>query len=265
MIISIVSAYVLSGPYIFSRMIKKLGRGDTLLVAGELRLYEDDASAGFSSVSETVSYRFPDKYRADTASPDSRKIVVSSFDTSVTIVNDEITSLRETVYDRYKDILLYRSSDLLEHRLKKLGVDASITSVGRFQDRLVYVVGAEYPDERFSQIMVDKKTFLPIRMILKGPAEGGIQNVLDVYYLDWEKKKKTWYPGKIQFLLNNRIVREFIMKQMVVDPSFTETIFDISLLKSMYTVKKDTIDTDPSPETVDEVKKTIDDFSRMYE
>ncbi|MBU0996240.1 MAG: hypothetical protein KJ737_27390 [Proteobacteria bacterium] len=263
--ISTASAYVLSGPHILHKMIGKLGKTGTLLVSGELKLYEEDFLKNYISVTETSSFSFPDKFRSDTVSGDTQKIFVSSFENSVTIVNEEVTSLKESIYDAYKDILLYRSDELIQPSLKRLGIDTSVSSVGRFHGRLVYVVGANYPDESVSQVMVDKKTFLPIRLILVRKSINATQNVLDVSYLDWKKKGKTWCPGKIQFFLDNRISREFTMTNMVVNPSLSESIFDISHLKTIYQNRVEENAEEARPEKVDEVQKTIDDFSKMYE
>ena len=43
--------------------------------------------------------------------------------------------------------MLEKQMDAMEKELPVLGVDIDVSSLGRFQDKIAYVVGARYPDE----------------------------------------------------------------------------------------------------------------------
>ncbi len=118
---------------------------------------------------------------------------------SLTAVNGKIVDEPENVFDRYKDILLYHSRETLHVKLNWLGVEVSLTSLGRFQDKIAFVIGAQYPEESRSQLWVDKETFRPIRWLLVNPSPAGERPW-------WKSCTKTgsscdnWYPGQISFL-----------------------------------------------------------------
>jgi hypothetical protein len=107
-------------------------------------------------------------FRSDILSENTQKIHVVSKGRELTIIDGKIADDFQSVFDIYKDLILYRSRILLQKRLDMLGVDGSISSLGRFRGKIAYIVGAQYPDESASQVWLNKDTFRPIRWIMNG-------------------------------------------------------------------------------------------------
>jgi len=178
-----VQAYVLQGPHIIDLMIEQLGEAKSLYVTQGVIFYrlvsqtdidtdetkeeyqaldnagtdlpadqgaqldETVASEEMLQLEETLRCFFPLAFRSDAKSSESERIHVVSGDRSITIVDGGIVPTVANRFDLYKDIFLYRTREDLSERLLQLGVDVSISSLGRFEGEISLVLGAVYPDE----------------------------------------------------------------------------------------------------------------------
>ncbi len=253
-------AYVLPGPYLLKLMTQNLGIANRLLVTQKLVLHDDNPNMSADELSETLKFKFPKTFRSDIVSENIQRIRILSDRSVFTVVDGKISDEPENSYDHYKDLILFRSREILQERLSNLGVDVKVTSFGRFQGRPAYVLGAQYPDETLPQVWLDKKTFLPFRWIITGNAT---QN-LEVLYLDWKKLNRTWYPMRIEFFSNGNLVREIHVQDIKVNPSFQADLFDIQQLKSLYPQDAPAEPKNGDKEELDEVQKTIDEFKNIY-
>lgn len=284
-------AYVLQGPHLLELMTKKLGGAKRLLVLQKLILYNNSPQSGAVKLSETLRYTFPEEFRSDICSENTQRIYIVSSDVTLTVIDGEVVSSPpalpeqerdkpdnqnplwragsetqfERWFDRYKDILLYRCRMLLQKRLSLLGVDISVSSLGRFQGKIAYVLGAQYPDESVPQVWIDKDTFLPFRWIIDGKAGESYKDFLEVRYLEWQRVGKTWYPMRIEFYQNNILMREINVDKIKVNPSFSENLFDIDHLKSIYPPAAPILPDRHESDGLGEVRKTIEDFKKIYE
>jgi len=245
-------AYVLPGPYLLKLMTQNLGIATRLLVTQKLVLHDDNPNMKADELSET--------FRSDIVSENIQRIRILSNNIVFTVIDGKISDEPENSYDHYKDIILFRSREILQERLSSLGVDVKVTSFGRFQGKPVYVLGAQYPDETSPQVWLDKKTFLPFRWIITNNAT---QN-LEVLYLNWKKLNKTWYPMHIEFFSNGNLVREIHVQDIKVNPSFRADLFDIQQLKSRYPQDAPAELKNGGKEELDEVQKTIEEFKKIY-
>jgi hypothetical protein len=254
------NAYVLPGPFLLKLMIQNLGIADRLLVTQKLVLNDDNPNMSADELSETLKFVFPKTFRSDIVSKNVQRIHILSDNSVFTVIDGKISDEPENSYDHYKDLILFRSREILQERLSNLGVDVKITSLGRFQGNPVYVLGAQYPDETSPQVWLDKKTFLPFRWIMTGKAT---QN-LEVLYLDWKKLNQTWYPMHIEFFSNGTMVREAHVQDIEVNPAFQADAFDIQKLKSLYPQGSPAEPKNVGKEELDEVQKTIEEFNKIY-
>jgi outer membrane lipoprotein-sorting protein len=257
-------AYVLPGLQILDLAAQKSGQTGRLLVKQKVTVYasekadaDSSESAGNTSplpanqplsteganqtaasgsdqpleLNETLRYDMSGAFRSDQSGSGWQRIHVSSDDQAVTVLNRAITARSETVDDQYKDIMLYRSRQALADRLSRLGVDTSVSSLGRFEGQVAYVIGAEYPDEKLSQLWVDKEAFRPLRLIIVEP---GSASALDIRYDEWRPRGSVWYPMHIEFYQSGRLVREIETQSVEVNPSFSKDLFDIGSIERMY-------------------------------
>jgi hypothetical protein len=253
-------AYVLPGPYLLKLMTQNLGTANRLLVTQKLVLHDDSPNMSADELSETLMFMFPKTFRSDIVSENIQRIRIVSDSSVFTVIDGKISDEPENSYDHYKDLILFRSREILQERLSNLGVDVKITSLGRFQGKPAYVLGTQYPDETSPQVWLDKNTFLPFRWIITSNA---IQN-LEVLYLDWKKLDKTWYPMRIEFFSNGNLVRKIQVQDIKVNPSFQADLFDIQQLKSRYPQNAPAEPKNDDKEELDEVQKTIEEFKKIY-
>jgi hypothetical protein len=297
-----VQAYVLQGLHLLDLMIEQLGEARSLYVTQKLTFYRvvshtdvetdelpdehqslDTAGVDLPAdqkiqIDENVSleemlqldemlrFHFPFAFRSDAESSDSERIHVVSGDRSLTIVDGSIVPSVTNRFDLYKDIFLYRTREDLAERLLQLGVDVSISSLGRFEGEIAFVLGAVYPDESVSQIWIDRDTFLPTRWIIRGNGQSFNSDILEVRYLTWWKSGPVRYPSRVEFYQDGKLVRVNEVKSFREGDEFSADLFDIDHLRSVYPLAPEQpLVPGESEEEPSEVQKTIDEFRRVFE
>jgi len=298
--ISPIHAYVLQGRHVLDLMVEKLGTVETLLVTQKVFFYRtvsaadrSTATAGAASqapfiagtganvpfrtnqkappletieLEESLRFVFSDKFRSDAKSQNSERIYIFSNGRALTIIDGSIVPDAANRFDLYKDILLYRSREALAERLMELGVDVSISSLGRFEDKIAFVLGAEYPDETANQLWVDKETLLPLRLIIKGHTGSAVPHTVEVRYLTWWKIGETRYPSRIEFYQDDNLARVNQARDFEENAIFSEELFDIEHLKMVYPIALPLPQaTAGAPDEASEVQKTIEEFKRIFE
>lgn len=253
-------AYVLPGPFLLKLMAQNLGDADRLLVTQKLILHDDNPNMNTDELNETLTFKFPKTFRSDIVSENIQRIRILSNRIVFTVIDGKISDEPENAYDHYKDLMLFRSREIIEERLSDLGVDVKVSSFGRFQGKPAYILGAQYPDETAPQVWLDKNTFLPFRWIISGNATRN----LEVLYLDWKNLNKTWYPMRIEFYSNGNLVREIHVQDIKVNPSFPDDLFDIQKLTLLYPKDAPIEPKNGDKEELDEVQKTIEEFKKIY-
>ena len=259
------NAYVLPGPYILKLMTQNLGKAKSLLVSQTLVIHDDTLQKSGVELSETLRYVFPEMFRSDTLSEQVNRIHVLSKGKAVTVIDGKVADESDNRYDRYKNILLFKPGKMLQDKLSLLGVDVTVSSLGRFQGKPAYVLGARYPDETTPQVWLDKDTFRPFRWIMTSKPEQSRENSLEVRYLEWQKVKNTWYPMRIEFFMAGILVREIHVQNVKINPSFSKKLFDIKHLKSLYPQGPPAEQEQENKKDLNEVQKTIEDFKKLYE
>jgi len=257
-------AYVLPGPHVLELMTRNLKHSKRLLISQKLILHEETQD-GAVEFNETLKYVFPDVFRSDIMSASIQRIHLVSKGMALTVIDGKAVAESETLYDRYKDIILYNSRALLEKRLSFHGIDITVTSLGRFQGQPMYVLGAQYPDEAVPQIWLHKDTFRPFRWIITGKTSELSKDPLEVRYLDWRQLNQMWYPMRIEFYRYDLLVREITVQHMEAVPAFSEDLFDIDHMKSIYLPEAAKDSNQGEEKDLNEVQKTIEEFKKMYE
>ena len=258
------NCYVLQGPHLLDLMIKKYGKAKRLLVSQKLIFYDNSHQMGAVKINETLSYVFPEEFRSDILSENTQKIHVVSKGRELTIIDGKIADDFQSVFDIYKDIILYRSRILLQERLNILGVDTSISSLGRFRGKIAYIVGAQYPDESAPQVWINKDTFRPFRWIISKKTSHGRRDTTEFRYVEWKRFDNNWYPIRIEIYQNNTLLREIVVDHVETNPSFSEDLFDIKQLQSTYMEADQMRQKQRDSEGLSEVQKTIEDFKKIY-
>ena len=220
------SAFVPQAPHLFYMMTKKLGRAKTLRVEQvvEIPPYRPAESAGKEALVETTLlrevsyYAFPGRYRSLLTSEGESRDHLFLPEGSATLIAGERVEGIEASMDRYKALILLRNRKVLLRYLTLAGVGVEVTSLGRFQGGIHYVVGARPSDETSPQVWVDRETLLPSRWIT---GEHG----LEIRYMGWRKFGKAWYPREIRFLVGGKVVRRILVESVIEGKPVPESLF----------------------------------------
>jgi hypothetical protein len=282
-------------------VVEKLGRADTLFVSEKIFFYrqpgavddqvaliEEEALAPVNTATDdmpavpkleanqeapggeilefegTLRYVFERAFRSEARAPDSERIHIAAGGRTLTIIDDRIVPEAVNRFNLFKDILLYRSREGFAERLLQLGIDVSISSLGRFEDKIAFVLGANYPDESVNQLWIDKETLLPLRLIVRDIAGADNTDNVEIRYLIWWKIGKTQYPSRIEFYQDDDLVRVREAKNFEVNATFSKELFNIDHLTTMYPMAPLLPTTTEPAEEPSEIQKAIDDFNRIF-
>lgn len=259
------NAYVLQGPQVLELMTKNMGSAKRLIVFQSLQLFDPQQESRTIEFNETLRYNFPDRFRSDIVSDNARRIHVMSAGDTITIMDEQISPETETRFNAYKDVILCPGGHDFGKRLARLGIDVSISSLGKFQNDVAYVIGARYPDVSESQIWIDKTSFRPFRWLLKHSKETSAADGLEIRYRQWQKTGKIWYPMITDFFISGRLIRKVNVKRIEVNPVFPDDTFDINQLKSRYQPSEQPVLTQPETVPANEIQQTIENFNKIYE
>lgn len=257
-------AYTPSADTIFRLTAEAMGARERLFVSQKTSYFYESRPDPVI-VNETLMYQFPDRFRSEMITGSGQRIHIFSAGETLTVVNDKQTSDSGSVFERFKDALLYRTPDAMRRFAKSSGIDDSVVSLGRFEGKSAFVIGAAFPDLSRPQLWIEKNDFLPYRLILTGDVTGVNRNSpVEFRYLDWKAKKGVQYPFQLEIYENEILVISSIVQQIAVNPSFPEAVFNIRSIKDKIAPFQESAE-DSIPESLDEVRKTIEEFRKRYE
>lgn len=255
--------YVLEGPHVLELMVQTLSGANTLRVEQNVVIEKRGDADQLLTFSERLTYAFPNRFRSDVSYGDTSRIFVRSAGETLTIIDNHRVKTRENRFDRYVNLLLYRSRTALHRMLLSYDVDVETTTLGRFEDRVVYVIGAQYPDESTSQVWVDKDSLLPVRWINVSGDDTGDR--FEFIYRNWQKKDNLWYPAMIEVWDQEKRIRQIIATDLQVDIELSSELFDIARLMQAFPLEEATVSPGTTESEVNEVERTIEQFQRKFE
>ncbi len=258
-------AYILRGPHLLELMTQQYGKSKSLMVVQKVLFYDAVSGKVIVEADETLRYLFPDTFRSDSNSQHASRVQLVSGGKTLTVIDQKIVANDETLFDLYKDILLYRSRESLGKRLAAAGVDTSLTCLGRFEGRIAVILGSEQPGEGVSQVWVDKETFQPMRWVLVDGTDDTPGMVVEIRYNDWRQVNRSWYPMHVAIYKDGGMVREIRVESLRVNPSFPRELLDAEQLESKYFHSMpEKSDTSVEGE-LSEIEKTINEFRKRIE
>ena len=257
--------YILPAKQILALMIHQFGPGGTLKISQKTVLYDPALEGGVRELDETLYYGYPDRFRSEVGTPGLEQVRVVNQNSALIVIDGKIVGETENQFDHFKDLLLYRQTGLLFDRLSQLGINLDVVSYGRFRDTIAYVIGAKYPDESPPQVWIDKNTFRPVRFILSGgdEEEGPLKEIEYTDYTDLDGGRS--YPAHIFFFENRALVRMHVLETFKINPEVSDQLFDVAYLKGVNEPIAPTESTALPASELDDVKRSIEEFKRMYE
>lgn len=260
-------AYVLHGYHLLDLMTDALGLSkiEGLRVQQRVIVPPTESAGDESELEEVVFYRFPGEFRSQISSAEFERIHVYRYGRTLTVLDGRTVAESENDFDRYKDLFLFNSRRLLVERLPQLGVAPDVSSLGRFQGRMAYVIGAQYPDESRPQIWLDKENFRPFRWIIRPVSFSDPTSGLEVRFYGWRQVDDIWFPLRMEFFQADQLIRVLQIETVRIDPDLSESLFNIEQLRTDYppggSVRPETAETREKSE----VQKTLERFRRIFE
>lgn len=265
--------YVIEGFKILQLFAQQVGRADTLLVNQRVVTYVFNERTRAHQAEEIVRYNFPNIFRTDLTEEGHRRFFLAENDQSLTVVNDQVDMQAEIELDLYHYLLLHHRSNTLARFLETYGIDTSISSLGKFERKVAFVIGTQYPNEDHSQLWIDKENQLPMRWLLvslsRPQAANGDPGLdrLEFRFSLWRKFDTLYYPMRVDILNNGVLLRENRVDSVEVNAELDKAAMDIDQQKERYPqAKPDQVWDDPYEEDrTDDIQKTIDDFKKKFE
>lgn len=256
-------AYVLEGPHVLDLTAKAMGKIAALRVEQKLIVYPQTPEKAPTVFDETAVYVMPERFRSDIVSEQIRRTYLVFADSSLTVIDGRLASSGNDPFDHYQQLLRSRTRPRLMKTLNRLGVETAITSLGRLDETVVFVLGARYPDESVSQLAIDKETFLPVRLLLVD--RDNENRHVEMVYRNWQKVQSGWFPFQVLFFVNGRLAREIRVADLRINPTIPAELMDLEALKaSAAAVDADTA-RGQKQEAVEAVQQAVEDFQKKFE
>ena len=257
-------AFVLEGPHVLDLTAKAMGKIAALQVDQRLLIYPQDPDGAATVLNETATYVMPQRFRSDIDSEQVQRTHLVFADSSITVIDGRMT-VGEDPFDRYQRILRSRTRSQLMRTLNHLGVETAISSLGRVEKTVVFVLGAHYPDESVSQLAVDQETFLPVRLLLVDSELEAAGQHLEIVYRNWQNVEKARFPLEVLFYTNGRLAREIRVVDRRPNPSIPPAMMDVEALKA--SVARFDADTPQGQKqkAVKEVQRAVQAFQKKFE
>lgn len=227
-----VRGYVLMGEHVVDRMVSALGRADALEATQTLILHAAPSPLPTPlELQETVRIRAPNDFRGDASGGAHERRILFAAGAALMAVDGILQEDPPPRFTRYHDVLVLKPRRALVEHLEMLGVDLTVSSLGRWEDVYCYVVGARYPDEDAAQLWVAKDTFLPSRLLLPPAAMQPESGAVEIRYRNWTFVDGAAYPMHVVMLQHHQIMQEIRVERIKVNPVFEGTPFDVQAFR----------------------------------
>jgi hypothetical protein len=178
------------------------------------------------------------------------------------VIDGRITGETDIWTDHYKNIFWYRSLKGLENFLENCGMDFSVSSLGRFKGEIVFVIGDAYPSESAAQLWVSRETFRPMRWLYQAGNDITGTEALEFRYTEWKQFGRIWFPSRIEFFVNQQMIRSILVETLEAAPPPPSEMFDIDHIRHTFSADDNGA---AAVEPESEIRRRIEDFKRIYE
>ena len=255
-------AHVLEGKHILYLMLEKMSLPGSFLMHRQVTHYDPDTGDVVAEGREAQWFRMPEQFRSEMEADGLSRIYVASGDRSIIVINNRVISEADIWTDYCKNIFWYRSLDRLEHFLESAGMDVSVTSLGRFQGQIAFVIGDVYPSESSPQLWVTRETFRPLRWLFQTEDPISGSGALEFRFGEWKQYSGVRFPSRIEFFVDQRLIRSVTVETGTTAPTLAPELFDIDHIRRMSeSDESDAADAEPDAE----IQRRIEDFKRIYE
>jgi hypothetical protein len=257
-----VHAHILEGKHILYLMLEKMSLPGSSLLHRQVTHYDPDTGEVVAEGRETLRFRMPEQFRSEMEADGLSRIYAASGDRSVIVINNRVIAETDLWTDYCKNIFWYRSLDRLEYFLESVDMDVSVSSLGRFQGQIAFVIGDVYPSESSPQLWVTRETFRPLRWLFQAEDPASGSPALEFRFGEWKQYSGIGFPSRIEFFVDQRLIRSVSVDTATTSPTLTPELFDIDHIQRQFESDgNDAAGDEPDAE----IQRRIDDFKRIYE
>lgn len=122
------------------------------------------------------------------------------------------------------DVLIVSGSESeTEKMLRAWDIDTKEVSLGRFEKRIAYVIGAKPWESNKPQLWVDKELMAPLRIIGRD-AKG---RLIELRTLGFESAQTNeWYPQRVERLEDGKLVESLSFQKVELDPEIDANLLE---------------------------------------
>ncbi|MEJ2640078.1 MAG: hypothetical protein P8010_10920 [Desulfosarcinaceae bacterium] len=255
-----------------------LPEGGTRPLSGERTDVEPpQAEAIPPVVMEELTYQLPGGFRAEIRSEAIHRLYLEVGGEALLLVDGRLDPKGGGWFEEFKDLFLFTRRLALHRHLAVKGVDLAVASLGLWEERPVYVLGARFPDAAPNQIWVDKETLLPLRWLWQtAPDKRGGSGVagapretrtFEIRYDRWQLFGKRRYPLRVRFFENHELVRTLFAEAVSVNPEVDASLMDLAALRetALPPAEADSPAKEGGDSEVGEIQEAIDIFKKRFE
>ncbi|MCF8024315.1 MAG: outer membrane lipoprotein-sorting protein [Desulfobacteraceae bacterium] len=253
---------VLPAPFIIDRMIENLNLPKQMQVSQEVRIYPESGNLLSKTFEQKVYYRLPGAFRSEISTQHLERIHVFNQGASVTVADGKLDKQGLPWHLCYKDFFVFVSRRNMVDHFADLGINMHVSSLGRLDKKLVYVIGARYPEERRRQLWIGKETFFPVRWIVTPAKNAGQPPGREIRYSGWRQSENTWYPEKIEFYENGETIQTMAVESIKIDPSLPGGLFDVDDLRSSASGSFGEKSYESEPDG--QIRQQLEEFKNIY-
>ena len=266
-------AFIPEGPQIISLAVEKIVEPVGITLSQKRKVYHgkkdqenliepEKTELSYIEMTEKLWFSYPGKFRSEAVTGNHDMICVESKGKFIKIIDEFIESKEKSLIDLYTDILLFRKPESLTKRLKASGVNINLSSLKRYEDKIYFVVGTPpTPEQPSSSLWVEKDSNFPERYTIN---KDGL--FVDIFYKDWQKVSRTWYPMKIVIFLDGVLFSEASAEKFELEADFEKNLFNIKRLKSIFPESGNYENESGSLKNEsNELEKSIMEFKKLYE
>ncbi len=191
---------------------------------------KDTIAAEIMSLSENVTYAFPDRLHAEIHNDEIHQFYVLSDNRFVKVENGRITGLEPGPNEYYIDPLLYRDHKKLMAVLVGRDINTEKVTLQRLDGEICWVIGEPaFGGQENPGLWVGKDNFFPKRYLLKRAGR-----TIDIRYADWNQVSRCWCPRKISIFMDGTLFAKIEVDNMTLTSKVPNSLFDINEIRERY-------------------------------
>ncbi len=191
-------AYVPAAGHLLEAAAAKRETPSTAVVRQTRILPPQEGESRTRHYQETVYFRFPGILRAEMETDSGRRIYLERNGDYRIADSQGVSQPFPDPVDLALRLLANAEASRMGRVLAEAGVDLSVSSLGQFNGRLGFVLGARYPDELAPQVWFDKETLLPFRWLIVRRDDSGLPQRIEIRYFTWQKVGGLLYPHTME-------------------------------------------------------------------